>query len=82
MFASQGKTVEQAKERLERNIGATMCVSMENGKRPFENVPKAPKEFWDMFGTAEQEVVVAFNPSKARLSASLTTPWVDRSAHS
>jgi hypothetical protein len=55
-IASQGKTITQANERLVRNIAANLCVCVESGKKPFEGVPPAPRQFWEMFENATLEV--------------------------
>ena len=55
-IVSQGKTITQANERLVRNIAATLFVCVESGKQPFEGVPAAPRQFWEMFDSATLEI--------------------------
>lgn len=55
-IVSQGKTISQANERLVQNIAATLCVCVESGKKPFEGVPAAPRQFWEMFENATLEI--------------------------
>jgi hypothetical protein len=53
-IASQGKSIAQAQERLERNVAATLAVCLEDGKGPLADIPKAPQKFWDLFKHAPQ----------------------------
>ena len=51
-IVSQGNTIEQVLNRLSRNFAATIYVSEEQGKQPFEGIGEAPQKFWDMFEKA------------------------------
>lgn len=52
-LATQGRTLEQLRERVELLLLARMAVSQKVGRRPFEGLPKGPQEFWDLWGSAE-----------------------------
>jgi hypothetical protein len=51
-FAAQGVTIEEAMKNFEYMLCAQMVVGAEQGRRPFESVPTAPREYWDRFSSA------------------------------
>jgi hypothetical protein len=63
-IVSQGKTITQANQRLIRSIAATVCVCVESGKKPFEGVPAAPRQFWEMFESATLEISSPEHPMR------------------
>ncbi len=48
----QANTLEELQLRFDRAAFATLAVCVERGADPRDAVPKAPREFWDMFEDA------------------------------
>lgn len=51
-LATQGRTMEQLRERLEMLLLAQMAVGRKVGRKPFAGMPKAPQEFWERWENA------------------------------
>lgn len=48
-IASQGKTINDAKESFERTFVGQVCLDLKDNKKPLEDVPKAPEYIWNKF---------------------------------
>ncbi|MGH7038502.1 MAG: type II toxin-antitoxin system HicB family antitoxin [Stellaceae bacterium] len=55
-IVSQGETIQDVQDRLTQNIAATLSVYADNGKNSLEDIPPAPKKFWEMFERATVRV--------------------------
>jgi hypothetical protein len=52
---ARGSTPADASERFNQKFGAELIMSMEIGDTPpLTGVPRAPKEFWDMYESAKE----------------------------
>ena len=52
-ITARGADPVDASERFNQKIGAEMVMSMDIGEPPLSGVPRAPKEFWDMYESAK-----------------------------
>lgn len=52
-ITARGADPVEASERFNQKIGAEFIMSMEIGEAPLTGVPRAPKEFWDMYEAAK-----------------------------
>jgi hypothetical protein len=52
-ITARGADPIDASERFNQKIGAEFIMSMEIKEPPLSGVPRAPKEFWDMYETAK-----------------------------
>lgn len=52
-ITARGSDPVEASERFNQKIGAEFIMSMDIGEAPLAGVPKAPKEFWDMYESAK-----------------------------
>src|SRR5258708_18077042 len=48
-ITAQGKTPQEADAAFDKIVRAHITKDLKAGKIPFEGMPKAPKEIWDMF---------------------------------
>lgn len=48
-IATQAKNLDDLRYDLERLIVGHIAISLANGIKPFQNVPQAPKRYWEMF---------------------------------
>ena len=63
---AHGNTEEKAKKRFEAVFNFERNLSIERGGSPFANIPKAPKEFFDMWDKCDSKEDLTF--SKTQLS--------------
>jgi len=47
--AAQGRSMELAKRAFLRMLEAQAQLDEQNGKAPFEGIPEAPEEIWEIF---------------------------------
>lgn len=52
-LATQGRTLEQLRERVKRLLLVRMAVSQKERRKPFGGLPKGPQEFWELWESAE-----------------------------
>ncbi len=52
-IAAQGKTIDEAKDAFEKTFLGQISLDINENRKPFEGIEKAPQEFWDMFKRAE-----------------------------
>ena len=48
-LAAQGRTQEEVKDAFGKIFLGQIVIDIREGREPFENIGKAPQEFWDMF---------------------------------
>ncbi len=48
-FATQAKSLDDLRYDLERIIASHIVISLKSGLKPFENIPRAPERYWEMF---------------------------------
>lgn len=48
----QAKTIEELQDRFDLAAFATLAICAERGTDPYEGIPRAPSEFWEMFENA------------------------------
>lgn len=48
-IAAQAKTLKELSYQLERALVGHLMIARDNGMEGFQNVPKAPARYWQMF---------------------------------
>ncbi len=52
-IAAQGKTIDEAQDAFEKTFLGQIALDIKENREPFEDIEKAPQEFWDMFKGAK-----------------------------
>jgi hypothetical protein len=52
-IAAQGDTIQQALKALDVAVVAQLTVYLKNNQNPLEMLPRAPKEYWNMYSQGE-----------------------------
>lgn len=55
-IATQAKSLEALVYEVERILAAYFVVAEREGLEPFQNIPKAPKRFWEMYRAAKMRI--------------------------
>lgn len=53
-IAAQGATLPEVKKALERTFIGQMMVDAHLGQEPLDNIPPAPREYWEKFEQGER----------------------------
>jgi hypothetical protein len=62
-ITARGNNPVEASDRFNQKFGAELIMSMEIGEeKPLAGVPRAPKEFWDMYEAAKMRADVDESP--------------------
>ncbi len=66
-IAVQARGVNNVLLELDRVLKGHIAISKKMKIAPFENLPKAPKKFWDLFANANRQGIMK-NPATTRRS--------------
>lgn len=53
-ITAQGKRIKEAMQAFEEVFVGQAVLDIEQGKKPFEGISKAPPEYWKMFNEGER----------------------------
>jgi hypothetical protein len=52
-ISAQAPTLTELRYELDRVLISHVCASMQEGRKPFEGLDRAPQKFWKMYENAE-----------------------------
>jgi hypothetical protein len=53
-IVAQGETIAKATQAFEKTLVGQIIIDVKHKKRPLEDIPSAPKFYWDKFENAER----------------------------
>jgi predicted RNase H-like HicB family nuclease len=76
-ITAQAKTLPELRYELDRVLIAHICASLQEGRRPFEGLRRAPQKFWKMYESADLTLLAEGEDNLAcRTSAPMDFPPV------
>jgi hypothetical protein len=82
-IASQGKTLEEMKERFIQTVQGNIVLALERGVVPFSNLAPAPARYWEEYNEAsefEQRVPVSLPSDRFPRSSSIPSQVIPRAS--
>jgi hypothetical protein len=73
-IATQAKTLQGLYYELERTLVGQIVASKEVGVVPFEKIPPAPQQFWEMFSKSKLRLEGDSMPFRMPSGVSVPTP--------
>lgn len=73
-IGAQAKNVPDLIYELQRSLVGHVAIAIDNGLEPFESLPAAPQEYWDMFKQATVEVQTEEVPFRVPKAAPSVAP--------